>query len=65
MRRPEFLPQRAPVSANDSDRARSSRQIDEAFAEASRLAGSSLPPSDFYEQFLNRAIYGINANSFK
>ncbi len=49
------------MSVNDQDRARYGRQFDEAFAEASRLAGSSLPPTDFYEQFLSRALSGIGA----
>lgn len=40
---------------------RFSRQIDEAFEEASKLAGSSLPPSEFYEKFLNRALTAIDA----
>jgi len=37
------------------------RQIDEAFVEASRLAGSNLAPTEFYEQFLSRALAAIDA----
>lgn len=40
---------------------RFSRQIDDAFEEASKLAGSSLPPTEFYEKFLNRAVNAIEA----
>jgi hypothetical protein len=43
------------------DRTRYSRQIDEAFADASKLAGSSLPPAEFYEKLLHRALGAINA----
>jgi hypothetical protein len=38
-----------------------SRQIDEAFEDASKLAGSSLPPTEFYEKFLNRTLSAIDA----
>ena len=50
-----------PIPPGDSDRTRFNRQIDDAFTEASRLAGSTLAPTDFYEQFLTRALGGINA----
>ena len=50
-----------PTPPGDSDRSRFNRQIDDAFTEASRLAGSTLAPTDFYEQFLTRALGGINA----
>ena len=50
-----------PTPSGEADRARFNRQIDEAFTEASRLAGSTLAPTDFYEQFLTRALGGINA----
>jgi hypothetical protein len=45
----------------EATRTRFSRQIDEAFEEASKLAGSSLPPTDFYQQFLNRTLTAIDA----
>ncbi len=44
-----------------ASRNRFSRQIDEAFEEASKLAGSSLPPTEFYEKFLNRTLTAIDA----
>ncbi len=50
-----------PAGDSDNARTRFSRQIDEAFEEASRLAGSSLPPTDFYQQFLNRTLTAIDA----
>jgi len=50
-----------PAGDSDNARTRFSRQIDEAFEEASRLAGSSLPPTDFYQQFLNRTLSAIDA----
>ena len=37
------------------------RQIDAAFEEASKLAGSSLPPAEFYERFLALALSAIDA----
>jgi len=37
------------------------RQIDEAFEQASKLAGSTLPPAEFYQQFLNRTLSAIHA----
>jgi hypothetical protein len=42
-------------------RDRYGRQIEEAFEAASKLAGSSLPPADFYQQFLNRTLSAIDA----
>ncbi|OWK34451.1 efflux RND transporter periplasmic adaptor subunit [Fimbriiglobus ruber] len=38
-----------------------SRQIDSAFEEASKLAGSSFAPTEFYEKFLNIAMGAIDA----
>ncbi|MFO0935307.1 MAG: hypothetical protein U0798_02190 [Gemmataceae bacterium] len=38
-----------------------SRHIDDAFEEASKLAGSPLPPTEFFEKFLNRTISAISA----
>lgn len=51
---------KAPASGGD-DRARYSRQIEEAFESASKLAGSTLPPAEFYEQFLNKTLTAIDA----
>jgi len=45
----------------DAAKSRYGRQIDEAFEEVSRLAGSSLTPTEFYEQFLNRTLSAIDA----
>src|SRR5438874_8599643 len=42
-------------------RDRYGRQIEEAFEAASKLAGSSLPPADFYQQILNRTLSAIDA----
>ncbi len=42
-------------------RNRFGRKIDEAFEEASKLAGSSLPPAEFYEKFLNVTLSKIDA----
>lgn len=46
---------------DSQDRARFTQQLDSAFEDASRLAGSSLAPTDFYEKFLNRTLGAINA----
>lgn len=48
-------------SAMSEKRDRYGRQIEEAFEAASKLAGSALPPSDFYQQFLNRTLSAIDA----
>lgn len=42
-------------------RSRYGTQIEEAFEAASKLAGSALPPSDFYDQFLKRTLSAIDA----
>jgi hypothetical protein len=47
--------------AKESSTNRFSRQIDCAFDEAGKLAGSSLPPTEFYEKFLNSAVNAIEA----
>lgn len=44
-----------------SDRGRFGRQIDEAFEDVSKLAGSNVAPTDFYQQFLTRTLTGIGA----
>jgi hypothetical protein len=49
------------AGATTKERERSSRTIDEAFEEASKLAGSPLPPTEFFDQFLNRTITAIEA----
>ena len=37
------------------------RQIDSAFEEAAKLAGSHLPPAEFYEKFLSTTLQAIDA----
>src|SRR5438067_6367530 len=37
-----------------------SRKIDEAFEEVARLAGSDVAPSEFFQDFLNKVIGGID-----
>lgn len=49
------------TQASAPDRKKMSRAIDDAFEEASKLAGSSLPPSDFYQRFLNQTLSAIDA----
>jgi hypothetical protein len=51
-------PAGSPEAANKGKYA---RRIDEAFEEASKLSGSNLAPTDFYEQFLSRALNAIDA----
>ena len=50
-----------PSTEPTESKVRFSRQIDEAFESASKLAGSSLAPAEFYEQFLNRTLTAIDA----
>jgi hypothetical protein len=58
-------PTAAPASSSsgggDDARARYARQIEEAFESAGKLAGSALPPTEFYQQFLNRTLSAIDA----
>lgn len=50
-----------PTSTLTPEQARNaSRKIDEAFEEVARIAGSDLPPSDFFQDFLNKVIAGID-----
>lgn len=49
------------ASSTSEDKNRFTRQIEEAFEEAAKLAGSNLPPTDFYAQFLNRTLTAIDA----
>jgi hypothetical protein len=42
-------------------RTKYARQIEDAFEAAGRLAGSALPPTEFYQQFLNRTLTAIDA----
>ncbi len=51
----------ATPSASGDDRNRYGRQIEEAFETASKLAGSNLAPTEFYEQFLNKTLTAIDA----
>ena len=48
-------------SGGSDNRSKYGRQIEEAFEAASKLAGSNLDPSDFYQQFLNRTLAAIEA----
>ena len=47
--------------AETMDRVKFTRQIDESFEDASKLAGSSLTPADFYEKLLASTMTAINA----
>lgn len=38
-----------------------SRKIDEAFEEVAKIAGSDMPPAEFFQDFLNKVIGGIDA----
>lgn len=50
-----------PPTESPEAKQRFSRQIDDAFESASKLAGSSLAPAEFYQQFLNRTLSAIDA----
>lgn len=50
-----------PSTETTEAKQRFSRQIDEAFESASKLAGSTLAPAEFYQQFLNRTLSAIEA----
>ncbi|QJW96469.1 efflux RND transporter periplasmic adaptor subunit [Frigoriglobus tundricola] len=61
-------PATAPASPNSSSgggsddaRSRYARQIEDAFESAGKLAGSTLSPTEFYQQFLNRTLQAIDA----
>lgn len=51
----------APGGGGDDARSKYARQIEDAFETAGRLAGSALPPTDFYREFLNRTLSAIDA----
>lgn len=47
---------------NESDATRrSNRRIDDAFEEVAKLAGSDLPPTNFFQEFLGKVVAGIEA----
>ncbi|MBM3982236.1 MAG: hypothetical protein FJ304_18615 [Planctomycetes bacterium] len=48
-------------SAGTDAKAKYARQIEDAFEAAGKLAGSALPPTEFYQQFLNRTLAAIDA----
>lgn len=51
-----------PSTAGGADnRSKYARQIEDAFEACGRLSGSALPPTEFYQQFLNRTLNAINA----
>ncbi len=54
-------PTAASEEKKTDDKNRFTRQIEEAFEQAAKLAGSNLAPTDFYEQFLNRTLSAIDA----
>lgn len=56
-------PTRKDVSTSPSGDSRNqyTRQIDGAFESASKLAGSNMPPAEFYQHFLNSALSAIDA----
>jgi hypothetical protein len=54
-------PPTGPSGGERPGREKVSQVIDEAFEHASKLAGSPLPPTEFFEQFLNRTITAIDA----
>ncbi|MCI0699465.1 MAG: hypothetical protein L0241_00070 [Planctomycetia bacterium] len=51
----------ASPATGDDGKAKYARQIEDAFESAAKLAGSALPPTDFYQQFLNRTLTAIDA----
>jgi hypothetical protein len=54
-------PTTAPSTGGDDAKTRYARQIEDAFESAAKLAGSALPPTDFYEQFLFQTLSAIDA----
>ena len=51
-----------PVDAHDSTGAkRPNQKIDQAFEEIARLSGLDLPPSEFFQKFLEKVLEGIEA----
>lgn len=58
---PTASPATQPPGGGDDARSKYARQIEEAFESAGKLAGSALPPTDFYREFLNRTLSAIDA----
>lgn len=48
-------------SAGTDAKAKYHRQIEDSFEAVGKLAGSALPPTEFYQQFLNRTLAAIDA----
>ncbi|MGL6074943.1 MAG: hypothetical protein ACRC8S_12345 [Fimbriiglobus sp.] len=50
-----------PPAGTPEAKSKYARRIDDAFEDASKLAGSNLAPAEFYEQFLNKTLTAIDA----
>lgn len=58
---PTAAPATSTSGGGDDAKAKYARQIEDAFEAAGKLAGSALPPTEFYQQFLNRTLSAIDA----
>jgi hypothetical protein len=46
---------------DDDQSGKRPRKVDQAFEEVAKLSGSDLPPTNFFQEFLNRVLWGIEA----
>ncbi len=50
-----------PTSTSDQEENRPLRKIDQVFEEVARLSGGNAPPADFFQEFLEKTLNGIDA----
>ncbi|HTK76535.1 MAG TPA: efflux RND transporter periplasmic adaptor subunit, partial [Gemmataceae bacterium] len=51
-----------PAAGMDDDQGgKRPRKVDQAFEEVAKLSGSDVPPTNFFQEFLNRVLWGIEA----
>ncbi|MCX7702066.1 MAG: hypothetical protein N2039_14410, partial [Gemmataceae bacterium] len=50
-----------PTSTSSQEENRPLRKIDQAFEEVARLSGTNTPPADFFQEFLEKTLNGIDA----
>jgi len=49
-----------PAAGMDDDQSgKRPRKVDQAFEEIAKLSGSDVPPTNFFQEFLTRVLWGI------
>jgi hypothetical protein len=55
------MPKPPAAGMDDDQNGKRPRKVDQAFEEVAKLSGSDLPPTSFFQEFLNRVIWGVEA----